>query len=191
MLDNETPSWPIAIYLRDERFGLRAPNLDDAEYASAWYEGPFPLSSESARTLLAEQETTPWGANPTIRLMVVELATSGVVGGALVEREDNRVSELRITVGGPELSHDERQRMRAAILGLLAPWVMGELDLMTTRIDVPVDETILIDAASRLGMVEAARLREHVARRQGRVDLLMLELVNRDWGRASQGDADG
>lgn len=123
--------------------------------------------------------------------MVVDLATGVVVGGALVEREGNRVSELRITVGGPNLSHEERQRMRAAVLGLLAPWVMGELDLMTTRIDVPADETILIDAATRLGMVEAARLREHVARPAGRVDLLILELVNRDWGKDPRGDANG
>lgn len=190
-MGDEVTSWPIAGYLRDERFGLRAPNLDDADSACAWYEGPFPLSSETARNLLAEQETIPWGANPTIRLMVVDLATSTVVGGALVERTDNRVSDLRITVGGPELSHEEHQRMRAAVLGLVAPWVMNELDLMTTRIDVPADEAILIDAAIQLGMLEAARLREHVARPTERVDLLMLELVDRDWGSSPEGYANG
>jgi RimJ/RimL family protein N-acetyltransferase len=184
-------SWPVAGYLSDDRYGLRAPNLDDAERSVAWYEGPYLLSPESARSLLAEQETIPWGANPTIRLMVVDLAAGVVAGGALVERTDNRISELRITAGGPDFSNEERQKMRAAVLGLLAPWVMGELDLMTARIDVPADETILIDAAGKLGMVEAARLREHVARPTERVDLLMLELVNRDWGSNPEGYADG
>ncbi len=50
---------------------------------------------------------------------------------------------------------------------------------------------ILINAAKQLGMVEAARLREHVARPTERVDLLMLELVNRDWGSNPEGYADG
>lgn len=190
-MQNETPLRPVAMYLRDARYGLRAPSLDDAGQASAWYEGHVPISPDTARDLLAEQETIPWGANPVIRLMVVELDTGDVIGGALVKRDDNRVSELTITVGGPDWSGERRQQISAAVLRLLVPWVMQELALMTTRIDVPADETTLIDTARQLGMTEAVRLREHVARADGRVDLLMLELVNDAWGRGVREGGDG
>ncbi len=65
----ETP-WPIATWLRDERYGLRAPMPEDAGQAGAWHEGPFPITVDSARDLLARQEMIPWGTNPTIRLVV-------------------------------------------------------------------------------------------------------------------------
>ena len=136
--------------------------------------------------MLTEQETIPWGMNPTIRLLVAELVTGNVVGGALVERQDNRVCKLRVTAGGPDRSGEAAQLLRAAVLRLLVPWVMGELNMMTAVIDVPADEAIVIDAAARLGMVEVVRLREHIARPSGRVDLLMLERVNREWGRGGR-----
>lgn len=176
-------TWPVATYLRGERYGLRAPVLGDAEDPGAWYEGAFPITPEAARTLLEEQETIPWGTNPTIRLIAIDLETGTIAGGALVERTDNRVSTLVITAGGPDQAGAAAQRFRADMLRLLLPWVMGELDLMTAVIDVPADETILIETARELGMVEAARLREHIRRPAGRVDLLMLERVNRQWGR--------
>lgn len=186
------PAPATATWLRDGAIGLRAPSLDDADHVAAWYEGAFPIAPDTAGELLREQETIPWGANPTIRLMIVDLQTQDVVGGALVEHADRRVSEIRITVGGPAPS-PERQRISAVVLRLLVPWVMDELDMMTTRIDVPADETILIAAALGLGMREAVRLREHIARPSGRVDLLMLELVNPAWGtypvEASHADA--
>lgn len=182
----ETSGWLVAVYLRDDRYGLRAVVPEDAAHASAWWEGAFPISPEAAGKLLAENETIPWGNNPTIRLVVVELETGAVAGGALVERTDNRVSKLVITAGSPDRSGETAQRVRAAVLRLLLPWVMGELDLMTAVIDVPADEAIVIDAARELGMAEAARLRGHVLRPSGQVDLLMLERVNREWGR---GDA--
>lgn len=185
-MTSETPAWPAAIYLRDDRYGLRAPVLEDAEVSGAWYEGAFPISAEAAANLLTEQETIPWGMNPTIRLLVVELASGNVVGGALVERQDNRVGKLQVTAGGPDRSGEAAQRLRAAVLRLLVPWVMGELNMMTAVIDVPADEAIVIDAAAGLGMVEVVRLREHIARPSGRVDLLMLERVNREWGRGGR-----
>lgn len=179
-------AWPVATYLRDDRYGLRAPVPEDAEVAGAWYEGAFPIVVETARSMLVEQETIPWGANPVIRLIVTELDTGVVVGGAVVERQDNRVGKLLVTAGGPDRAGEPAQRLRAAVLRLLVPWVMGELNMMTAVIDVPADETIVIEAARELGLVEAVRLREHIARPEGRVDLLMLERVNRRWG---QGDA--
>jgi hypothetical protein len=183
---SERAQWPVAAYLRDGTYGLRAPVLEDADCAVAWYEGAFPTSSETARELLIGQETIPWGMNPTIRLMVVDLASGEVVGGALVERQNDRVGKLAITAGGPDRAGEGEQRLRVAVLRLLVPWVMGELNLMVAVIDVPADEEILIEAARELGLLEVVRRREHIARPSGRVDLLTLERVNRRWGR---GDA--
>lgn len=186
MVDDEARSWPVAIYLRDDRYGLRAPVPADAEVSGAWYEGTFPISPEAARALLEEQEAIAWGANPVIRLIVTELDMGTVVGGALVERQNNRVGKIQITTAGPDRAGEAAQRLRAAVLRLLVPWVMGELNMMTAVIDVSADETIVIDAARELGLVEVVRLREHIDRPAGRVDLLMLERVNGRWGR---GDA--
>lgn len=182
----DAPDWPVAAYLKDDRYGLRAPVPEDADHAMAWYEGAFPIPAEAAHDLLTGQETIPWGMNPTIRLMVVELATGDIVGGVLVERKDDRVARLRLTAGGPDPSGEDAQRLRADVLRLLVPWVMGELNMMVAVIDVPADEAILIDAARELGLVEVVRLRQHIARPAGRIDLLMLERVDRQWGR---GDA--
>lgn len=185
-MTGEAPTPPVATYLRDDRHGLRAPVAEDATFADAWYEGAFPISAETARAMLLEQESIAWGANPVIRLVAVELGTGAIVGGAIVERQDTRVGKLQVTTGGPDRAGERAQRLRAALLRLLVPWVMGELNMMTAVIDVPADETHLIDAARDVGLVEVARLREHIARPDGRVDLLMLERVNRRWGR---GDA--
>ncbi len=173
---------PVATYLRDDRYGLRAPVPEDAEHAIAWYEGAFPISPATAGKLLSEHETIPWGGNPTIRLIVVELATGDVVGGATVERQDNRVGKLVVISGGPDRSGERAQDLRAAVLRLLVPWMMDELNLMVAQIDIPADESILIDAATGLEMVEAVRLRASIARPTGRVDLVTMELVDRTWG---------
>jgi RimJ/RimL family protein N-acetyltransferase len=63
------------------------------------------------------------------------------------------------------------------------PWLLDELALMTVKIRIPADDVALIAAAERAGMRQAVRLREAIARPQGRVDLLMFERVNAQWGR--------
>ena len=173
-------AFPVAHYLQDGTFGLRSPLREDAESVGAWHEGPFPMGPEEARKLLEEHETIPWGNNPVIRLMIVEIASNEVVGGAVVEREDHRVSKLRITAGGLDQRHADQARV--AVLHMLVPWVFDELGLMTAVIDLPADDTVMIKAANQLGLVETVRLREHMHRPGGRVDLLMLERVDLQWG---------
>jgi RimJ/RimL family protein N-acetyltransferase len=187
-VDGEPASLPIAIYLRNDRLGLRAPVREDAHCAHAWYEGPFPVTPKGAEDVLVEQETIPWGNNPTIRLIAVELASGAVIGGALVERSDSRVGKLRITAGGADRPDEERQGVRADVLRILLPWAMGELDLMVVTVDIADDERIVIDAATEIGMREVVRLREHVARPTRRVDMLMFERVNLAWGQGGQDD---
>ncbi|HVL24194.1 MAG TPA: GNAT family protein [Thermomicrobiales bacterium] len=189
-MDIDTSPLPIAIYLRNERIGLRAPEREDAAQVAAWHEGAFPLTPEAAGALLVAQETIPWGNNPAIRLIAVELATGAVAGGAVLERTDNRVGKLRLTAGGAERPAAERQGIRAEMLRILLPWAMDEIDLMVVSVDIPADETVLIEAATEAGMRQAVRLREYVARPAGRVDLLMFERVNPAWGRGgANGDA--
>jgi RimJ/RimL family protein N-acetyltransferase len=190
-MEIDASSLPIAIYLRNERIGLRAPMREDAVHVAAWHEGMFPLTPQAAEALLEEQETVPWGNNPVVRLIAVDLVTGSVAGGAVLERTDNRVGKLRLTAGGAERSAEVRQGIRAEMLRLIVPWAMDEIDLMVISVDIPADEQIVIDAALELGMRQAVRLREYVARPAGRrIDLPMFERVNPAWGRGGHdGDA--
>lgn len=176
---------PPAIYLRGALTGLRAPLLADAGDASIWYEGDVPLLPDAAESLLVAGERVPWGNNPNIRLIIVALDSGETVGGILVQRSANRTSRLTVTVG-------ERVPMRAQVQaevpGLVVPWLLEEVGLMTVTIAVPADETSMLAGAEAAGMRIAVRRREYVVRPGGRVDLLTLERVNEEWGRQWRSD---
>lgn len=178
-----TPDFAIlrpAIYLRGELAGLRAPLRADAGTADVWYEGPVPLLPEAAESMLVASERVPWGNNPVIRLMIVALDSSETLGSVLIHRSADRTSRLTLTVG-------ERVPMRAQVegeaLGLVVSWLLNEIGVMTVTIRVPADEMSMLAAAEAAGMRTAVRLREHVARPGGRVDVLTMERVNEGWGR--------
>jgi RimJ/RimL family protein N-acetyltransferase len=171
---------PPAIYLRRDLVGLRAPLRADAGDASAWYEGEAPLLPDAAESLLAAGERIPWGKNPTIRLMIVELDSGEIVGSLLVHRSASRTSQLTLIVGERVC---QRAQVQAEALRLAVPWLLNEVGLMTVTIRIPADETSMLDAAEGAGMRTAVRLREYVVRPGGRVDLLTLERVNEEWGR--------
>jgi len=171
---------PPAVWLRGDLVGLRAAVRSDAGEADAWYEGGPPLTPDQAEGLLIASERIPWGNNPNLRLMIVSLPDGGVVGGLMVYRSQGRTSRLELTMGRPvaNLAAMERE-----VLGSVVPWLLDEVGLMTVKIRIPADALSLIDAAKQAGMRQAVRLREFVARGQERVDLLMFEKVNPDWGR--------
>ncbi len=171
---------PPAIYLRGKLVGLRAPLRADAGDASVWYEGDPPLLPEAAESLLAAGERIPWGNNPTIRLMIVALASGEIVGGLIVHRSASRTSQLALTVGERV---PQRAQVQAEVLRLAVPWLLNEVGLMTVTIRIPADETSMLTAAEGAGMHTAVRLREYVVRPGGRVNLLTMERVNEDWGR--------
>lgn len=169
-----------APWLMGERIGLRAPLLDDAAVADRWYIGEDAGDEGAVRRGLQKRESIPWGGNPVITLVIIDLASREIAGGVMATRSGNRTCRLEVRVPGSPV--DRAVTLREA-LALVVPWLLHEVGLMTVVLDTPADDEALVRAAEAAGMVEAVRRREHVVRPRGRVDLLQLEGVNMEWGR--------
>ncbi|MDQ3654732.1 MAG: GNAT family N-acetyltransferase [Chloroflexota bacterium] len=174
---------PTAPFLTGSRLGLRHPVLADARNASSWHEGPFPISETQAEELLRSTEIHPWGSAPATRLIVDSVPDGVTLGGAVVERQHDRIGRIRLNAAS-WLAAGERDEIHAAILDVLLPWMLGELDLMVVTVDVTADHAATMARAASLGMREVVRLREHIRRPDCRVDLLTFEIVNPSWNHA-------
>ena len=174
---------PTAPFLTGPRLGLRHPVLPDARHATSWHEGPFPLNQQQAEELLKSTETHAWGSAPEIRLIAVSVTDGTILGGTIVERQNDRIGKIRLHAAS-WLSLPERDEIHAGILALLMPWMLGELDLMVITIEIPADHPATIERATSLGMRPVVRLREHIRRPDGRVDLLTFESINPAWTHA-------
>jgi RimJ/RimL family protein N-acetyltransferase len=174
----ETPVTP-APYLSNDRLGLRGPLIEDAAQAQRWFQSGGGDVEETIREL-RRLESIPWGGNPVILLVAMDLPSGEIAGGVRIVRSANRTGTLALTV--PDM-HPRRGDIVADILGLVVPWLVGEIGLMSVVLDAPSDDTGMIRAAEDAGMVEAVRRREHLARPAGRVDLLQFQRVNAEWGR--------
>ncbi len=174
-----------AAFLTGSRLGLRHPVIADVRNATSWHEGPFPISETQAEELLRSTEIHPWGSAPQTRLIADSTSDGATFGGAVVERRHDRIGGIRLSAAS-WLPGEERDEIHADILALLLPWMLGELDLMVVKIDVPADHGTTIERATSLGMHEAVRLREHVRRPDRRVDLLTFEIINPAWSHAMQ-----
>jgi hypothetical protein len=168
------------VYLQTERIGLRAALLSDAVDVDIWHPQPEPLSVEGAAQLLKAGERIPWGGNPVIRLMAVRPGSGEVVAGVVITRSANRTSTIELSCPHAD---PNRPAILRDMLGLLLPWLLDELGLMTVVIETPEDDEALLEAATAAGMTIAVRRREHILRPADRVDLLQMERVNLDWGR--------
>jgi hypothetical protein len=172
-------AFPSAVFLRNQRLGLRAPLVSDAVDVDIWHPRPDTLSVDAAAQILNKGERIPWGGNPVIRLMAVRPGSGDMVAGAVVTRSANRTSTLVITC--PDADPD-RPAILLDLLGLLVPWLLQELGVMTVVLDTPEDDVAMVGAASAAGMRIVVRRREHILRPTGRVDRLQMERVNLDWG---------
>lgn len=180
-------SLPPAVWLRGKMIGLRAVIRADAGDVDLWYEGSPPLTPDEAEARLVSGERIPWGNNPIIRLMIVSLEGSEALGGVVVTRSQSRTSDIVLTVGRRAANREEIER---EALGLIVPWLLNEVGLMTVKMRIPADESSILAAATLTGMREAVRLREYVVRDVGRADLLIVERVNRQWGRPWKAEDD-
>lgn len=176
----ETGAPILAPWLTGSRVGLRAPVLEDAAAIAAWCDDtPLPLPG-AAEEMLAREERVPWGKNPAARLMIVSLQDHSVQGSVVIERTQGRTSRISLVVGGRGI---DRPAVQHEVLGIVVPWLLGEMGLMTVTMRIPADDTALLAAADAAGLREAVRLREFVRRESGRVDMLIVERVNEAWGR--------
>jgi RimJ/RimL family protein N-acetyltransferase len=167
----------IVPYLSGETIGFRAPTLADAAEAVRWLPGPFPRNTVHTERLLREGEREPWGSERLVRLVAIEQPGGRIVGGAEIERQGKRVAWLTLSFA-PALSRAERERYHGEALGILVPWLRDELGMMTVTTALGDDEPAVKAAAEAVGMTEAVRLRQHLARPGGRVDLLWMEALN-------------
>lgn len=167
----------IAIWLRGERIGFRAPRLDDAAHATQWVGGPFPMNAVHAEELLRRTETDAWGEGPVNRLMTIDLASDEIAGSVVIERKGSRNTELTVH-WAPTLRREDRDAFVTEGLALLVPWLFDELGALTLRVELADDDAAMKAAASTAGLQETVRYPEFVARPNGRVDLLWYMAIN-------------
>ena len=172
------PAW-----LTSERYHLRPLTASDAGESARWFPGPFPVGPAAADQWLREHHRwSPWDDPPGTILAVVDHIGSGreeIVGSVRMSRLRGRAADVSIHVA-PALDATIGDGIAAAALALVIPWAMGELELMAVTVAVAADRSRTIAAAERCGMIATTRLRQHIARPAGRVDLLWYQALNAD-----------
>jgi RimJ/RimL family protein N-acetyltransferase len=171
-------------YLTGDTIYLRALVVDDRDAPLAWHAGPFPINSAHAEKVLEEMHDSPWEPE-TIRLAIARRADDQVIGSITVERHGGRVGTLAVH-SAPTCP--EPDAIQAEVLGIAIPWLRDEMELMVVTVRIAADQTRVIAAAQSLGMDATARLREAIARPDGRVDLLVYQALNPRWN-VRDGDA--
>lgn len=169
-----------ASWLSNERVGLRAPVRDDVRHAATWFIGEDATDPATAERALRRRESIPWGGNPVITLVAIDLATGRIAGGVMATRSSSGSCTLEVRVVA---SDPARAELLRGILRLVVPWLVDEVGVRTLVLGTPADDAAMLAAAGEAGMTEAVRLREHLDRPGGRVDFLQLERVNAGWGR--------
>ena len=174
-------------YLVNQTLTLRAMVASDADAAMSWFPAPFPVSAGQAGHWLTEaHRSSVWDDPATLWLAIVrrpEQTPPGdepgaqVVGSVQLGHPRARTSDLMVHLA-PHLGPDERDRLQAEVIGLVVPWVRDELEAMVLTLSIGSDQPASIAVAKGLGMILAARLREHLARPGGRADLLWYQALN-------------
>jgi RimJ/RimL family protein N-acetyltransferase len=165
-----------ASFLTGERIYMRAMLMGDKEHAAAWFDSPFPIDATRAEKFLKDEHQRPW-PRPT-HLAIVRLDGEEIVGGARVHSWNGRIARLSLHMA-PWLA--EADDLRAEALRVLLPWLRDEGEYMVVRLAIAADQPATLSAAEALGMVQAVRLRERLARPGGRVDQFYYEALNPRW----------
>ena len=174
-------------YLSTDRLALRAMVADDALVASDWFPAAFPVNADQAGRWLREQHrTSPWDGPTRLWLAVVRIGEHDpnssiprqtVVGGVTMSHPRDRTTDVQIRIA-PSIEHAEADGLQAEVIRLLVPWARDELETMVVTVAIGSDQPASVTAAQELGMLPAARLREHLARPGRRADLLWFQALN-------------
>jgi RimJ/RimL family protein N-acetyltransferase len=164
-----------AIYLTGEDFYLRAMVLEDKNHAVAWFNSMIPIDASAAEKILKEANEKGWREPDELYLAIVRSSDDEVIGGVTIEDQDRRTAWLSIR-SAPGLENGDR--LRARVLELVLPWLRDELEILVIRVHLPEDELEMIEAAKRLQMEPAIRLRQFQARPGHRVDVLGFQALN-------------
>jgi RimJ/RimL family protein N-acetyltransferase len=164
-------------YLTGDTIYLRALGTDDRDEPLAWHAGPFPINSARAEKVLEEIHDSPWEP-ATIWLAIARRADDQIIGRVTVERHGGRTGTLSVHTAP---ACPEPDAVQADALKIAVPWLRDEMELMVVTVRIAADQTAMIAAAESLGMDATARLREAIARPDGRVDLLVYQALNPRW----------
>jgi RimJ/RimL family protein N-acetyltransferase len=164
-----------AVYLTGEDFYLRAMVLDDKDQAVAWFNSPVSIGADEAEKFLKEAHESGWDDPDEMYLAIVRASDDEIIGSAIIEDQGHRTAWLSIR-SAPAL--EDGENLRAKVLAVVIPWLRDEREVLVTRVEIPEDESLVVAAAERLGMLPAMRLREFVARPGHRVDLLGYQALN-------------
>lgn len=175
-------------YLSSDRLSLRAMVASDAAVAADWFPAVFPVNAAQASQWLREQHGfSPWDGPPRTWLTIVRLPTDTlvrgqernetVVGGVAMSHPRGRTTDVQVWIA-PSVDPAGADHLQAEVVRILVPWARDELESMVVTVSIGSDQPASIAAAQELGMLQAARLREHLARPGRRADLLWYQALN-------------
>jgi RimJ/RimL family protein N-acetyltransferase len=150
----------------------------DKEVAVAWRAGPLPINATRAEVVLREAHQDPGWRRGAFLLALVQRDTDAVIGSVTVMHRQWRAAWLQIHLA-PWVT--DADTWRAETLRVVLPWLREEGELMTITLPIDADQPATLAAASDLGMVQTARLRERIARPGGRVDQFRYQALNPRW----------
>ena len=171
-------------YLTGQVAALRPLTLADKDTAGRWHPSPYPLDSARAEEWLKEtHKAGMWGR--TMYYAIVRIdgaatpeASDDEIVGSVKVWTNGRHSQVNIHVA-PFV--EDAGAIRADVLTFVAPWLASEREMLTTTVEIVSDETEEIAAAEAIGMTQAVRLREHIARPGGWADLYFYQMINGNW----------
>lgn len=165
-------------YLIGETIYLRALELGDAKWTTAWRASPFPMSAELAEEQLKKNVSEQAGHRMT-RLVACRRSDGRPVGSAIVDDSDTTACWLALHAD-PTLGA-QGAHLQAEMLCLLVPWLSGERFRPVVHLATDVGLEPVVVSAEALGMQLAVRLRQSVWRDGRRHDGLFYEYYQPAW----------
>lgn len=163
------------VYLTGERLYIRPLLLEDKDHAAAWFPSPYPINAVRAEEFI--HDVHKGAPSREFHFVIARLDDDAIVGGVKLGM-NSRVGDLAFRMAPWLPDADER---RAEALTIAVRWLRADWELMTVTVELPADQPLTIAAAERAGMFQAVRLRQHVARPGGRVDLFWYQALNPRW----------
>ncbi len=162
-------------FLVGEEVYLRPVETGDAALGMSWMPTVFPRSTDRVETWIkedmAKDRDTSWYA-------IVRLADDRVVGSIRFHR---RGVDAWPVARVDERFGDRALRWKAETLSLIVPWLVDERGRPSVKIELPADETPVVEALLAIGMQQCARIREMLEHDGKRVDWLSFHYLNKAW----------
>jgi RimJ/RimL family protein N-acetyltransferase len=165
-------------YLIGETIYLRALELSDAKWTSAWRTSPFPMSAELAEEQL-KKNVPEQAERRTTRVVACRRSDGRPVGSAQFDDSDATICWLGLHAD-PTLGA-QGAHLQAEMLGLLVPWLSGERFRPVVHLATNSSLEPVLARAEALGMQPAARLRQGIWREGRRHDSLFYEYYQPAW----------